>query len=49
MSIFKRVQVSPLETVFICGPKGEVVITKVMASPIQQYRNSVYNAYAARL
>ncbi|WP_166461192.1 hypothetical protein [Flavicella sediminum] len=47
MSHFKRVQVSPLQTVFVCNPKGEVEIVKIIASPIQQYRNMIYNAYAS--
>lgn len=49
MSHFKRVQVSPLQTIFVCDPKGQIVITKKMATPIQQYRNRVYNAYMSTL
>lgn len=45
MSNFKRIQVAPVQTIFVCNPKGEVEITKVIAAPIQQYRNMIYNAY----
>ncbi len=45
MSNFKRFQVYPVQTIFVCNPKGEIAITKIMAQPIQQYRAAVANTY----